>query len=126
MAWSWRSLISLRSQCGTGGSIHRSLRIWPLSLARPSRLCVQVPYSALLPGSCMVAVYLRWCLVVERLVRALVVVESEITRQGLASLPWIGIISEIDLLVLDRPPQPLHKDVVERPPFAVHTDLHTC
>jgi len=42
----------------------------------------------------------------------MVVVEVEVRLQPALRLDAIGVVVQIDLLVLDRPPQPLNEDVV--------------
>ena len=50
------------------------------------------------------------------------VVKPNISYQVLARLPDALVVSRIDLLPLDRPPQPFHKDIVRAPPAATHAD----
>src|SRR5438093_11059780 len=47
-------------------------------------------------------------------------------RSSLHRLSWRLIILQIDLLIFDRPPQPFHKDIVERPSPPVHTNENPC
>ena len=35
------------------------------------------------------------------------------------------VITQVDLLVFQRAPQPLDKDVVQSPPLPIHADRHT-
>src|SRR5919202_5295745 len=55
--------------------------------------------------------------------RPLLVVVGEVPTQPVARLPRRSILAQIDLLVLDRPPQAFDEDVVQGPAFAIHTDL---
>jgi hypothetical protein len=52
------------------------------------------------------------------------VVVPEILRQAGTRFAGTGIIMQIDFLILHTPPEPFHKDVVQRPAFAIHADLH--
>ena len=52
------------------------------------------------------------------------VVEPEIVFQPPLGLQDAGVGFQVDLLILHRPPQSLHEDVVLVPPLAVHADLH--
>ena len=63
-------------------------------------------------------------LVIERLVRALVVVELEVAPQVVSGLAGRSVFGEVDLLVLDRAPQALGEDVVARATAAIHADLY--
>ena len=55
--------------------------------------------------------------------RPIVVVEVKIPPQTFFRVPYAGIIFQIDVLVLDRPPEPFHEDVVECPAATIHADL---
>ncbi len=55
--------------------------------------------------------------------QTLVVVELEVARQSLPGLSWGQIFVQIHLLVFDAAPQALGKNIVHRPPPAIHTDL---
>src|ERR1700704_6986729 len=50
------------------------------------------------------------------------VVEAEVTSDRAARLADSIVGSQIDFLVLDRPPQPLHEHVVAPGALAVHAD----
>lgn len=50
------------------------------------------------------------------------VVEREIPIQAAPGLGSVGVVPQVDLLVLHAPPQPLHEDVVQRPAALVHVD----
>jgi len=69
-------------------------------------------------------VYLARRPFVQRLVPPLRVVKPEIPPQPRPSFQTIGIVPQIDLLILHHPPQPLHKHVVHRPAPSVHADLN--
>ena len=56
--------------------------------------------------------------------RSLVVVEPEVGAQFPPGFTGVGLGFQVHLLVLHRPPQPLHEDVVGVAPFPVHADLH--
>src|SRR5262249_37070165 len=62
---------------------------------------------------------LRACLVRSRLI-----IEHKVCAQPLPCLAGARVIAQIDLLILHRAPQPLDKDVVQRPSLAVHANLH--
>jgi hypothetical protein len=55
-------------------------------------------------------------------VRPLVAVEVEVGPKGLLCLPAVHVLPQVDLLVLDRPPESLDEHVVESPATAVHRD----
>ena len=55
--------------------------------------------------------------------RPLVVVEPEVVAQFPAGLCGVGVGFQVHLLVLHRPPQPLHENVVGVPALPVHADL---
>ena len=42
----------------------------------------------------------------------------------MANLRHVLIILEIDILVFDTAPKPLHEDVVEGPPATIHAQAH--
>src|SRR6187455_2739511 len=54
--------------------------------------------------------------------RPLAVVETQILADRSAGLRDAGVGSEVDLLVFDRPPEPLDEDVVTPCALAVHAD----
>ena len=51
------------------------------------------------------------------------VVEAEVAVQVGLCLPAVGVGLQVNLLILDRPPQSFHEYVVAVAPFPVHTDL---
>src|SRR6266478_1783771 len=54
----------------------------------------------------------------------LMVVEAEPVADAGTRLRHPRVISQVDLLVFQRAPQPLDKDVVQATPAAVHADDH--
>ena len=60
--------------------------------------------------------------VIQRLVSSLRVVQHKVVRQSPLSFRQRGVPSQIDVFVLDAPPEPLHKDVVQGPPAPIHAD----
>ena len=64
-------------------------------------------------------------LVAQRLMGSLVIVKPEIGSQLPAGLTRVGVGFQVGLLILHRPPQPLHEDVVGIPTFPIHADLHS-
>src|SRR5207249_8807584 len=62
--------------------------------------------------------------VVQGLVRTPLVVIGEVPPQPLLQLRHRLVPPQVDVLVLDRPPQPLHEHVVQAPPSPVHTHRH--
>jgi hypothetical protein len=61
-------------------------------------------------------------LIVERLLQARALVEGDIPPQTADRLRNAPVIVELDLLVLEGPPQALDEDVVQRPPPPIPTD----
>ena len=57
--------------------------------------------------------------------RPLVSVEVEVSSKRLLGLPAVGVVPQVDLLVLDRPPQPFDEHVVESAAATIHRDRHT-
>ena len=57
--------------------------------------------------------------IAQRLMHPPVVVEVKVLAQALAGFPRVAVVVPVDFLVLDRPPQPLDKDVVQSSAFAV-------
>lgn len=55
--------------------------------------------------------------------RALVILELEVDVQSCFQVWGVRIVREVDVLVLDRAPQPLDEDIVQSPPPDVHADL---
>jgi hypothetical protein len=60
--------------------------------------------------------YRRGRTVAERLVRPLFVVEAKVPNQPGVELRDTVVVPEVDVLVFDRTPQALDKDIVENPP----------
>ena len=54
----------------------------------------------------------------------LVAVIVEVGPERLFGLPAVGVLAEVDLLVLHRPPEPLDEDVVERSATSIHGHGH--
>src|SRR5271165_6532678 len=57
--------------------------------------------------------------ITERLMGAILVVEPEVGRQARLKLRNSFIIFDVDVFVFNAPPEPLHEDVVQRPPTTV-------
>lgn len=57
--------------------------------------------------------------------KPLAVIESEVTLQSLLEFLHGLIILEIDILILEAPPEPLYEDIVERSIAPVHADSDT-
>src|SRR3954453_9175539 len=79
------------------------------------------PQCPLRPG----AVDLAGSAVVERLMRALLVVEPEVGRQARHQFGDKIIRSNVDVLVFHTPPESLDEHIVRRPPPTVHAHRHT-
>ena len=62
------------------------------------------------------------CSIIERLMKPLLIVKVEIVSQSTPSCSNGVIVVEIDLLILDTPPEPLNKDVVKIAASAVPTN----
>ena len=69
-------------------------------------------------------IHIKWCPAIESGVGSLGVVETKEARQTLSRLRYRLIVMDIDLFVLDRPPQALNKNVVIEPAAAVHADSY--
>ena len=63
--------------------------------------------------------------IAQRLMGTLLVVERQIPSDPFPGLPCIGILAQIDLLILDRPPQALGEDIVHASATPVHRDADT-
>ena len=63
--------------------------------------------------------------IAEGLVESAAIVELKARRQRDHQLRHAGIALQIDILVLDAAPEPLHKDVVQGPTATIHADLDT-
>ena len=57
--------------------------------------------------------------VAQPLVRPLAVVEDEVVGQPEQQFRQAGVAAQVDVFVLDRAPQPLDENVVQRPTAAV-------
>ena len=62
--------------------------------------------------------------VAQGLMGSLVIVEPDVGSHFPPCLGGVGVGFQVHLLVLQRPPQPLHLDVVGVPALPVHADLH--
>ncbi len=60
---------------------------------------------------------------VQALMTALMVVKHDISRDPTPHLAGSRVVMSIDLFVLNAPPEPHKKDVVEGPPAPIHTNL---
>ena len=58
----------------------------------------------------------------QRLVRAPIIVEGDPGGDAARGLAAVGVAFEIDVLVLERPPQPFDEDVVHPASAPVHRD----
>jgi hypothetical protein len=74
------------------------------------------------PESDIRKVHIRRRAVVQALVQALVVVEVEIAMQACFQRRHHVIVHEIEMLVLDRAPQPFDKDIVQGSASTIHAD----
>ena len=52
----------------------------------------------------------------ESTVRTIMVIELEVVCQALVELRDTLVVPQVQVLVFDRPPEPLDEDVVQRPP----------
>lgn len=62
--------------------------------------------------------------VAQALVRPIVIVEPKIACQPGIQVGYRGVVLEVDVLVLDRAPQSLDEDVVERAASPIHADAY--
>lgn len=62
--------------------------------------------------------------IVERLMRAQVIVEVKVGPQPGSQIRAAKVIVEIKMLVLDTTPQPLNENVVKDATTTIHTDLN--
>ena len=69
-------------------------------------------------------VYTSRRLIVQRLMQPLVVIEREEFTKTRLRLGHCPIIVDENILVFDRPPQPLNEDIVEKSPPTIHADLN--
>ncbi len=54
--------------------------------------------------------------------RTLCVVEHEVLRQTQCQLAHAGIPLQIEVFILEAPPEPLDEDIVQRPALPIHAD----
>src|ERR671914_2490176 len=89
-----------------------------------------VKVSMILPGltGCLLPLYkyLCWGLITQSLMRSLQVVEVKVSPYSSPDFFTSSICFQIHLLVLQTPPQPLHKDVVGIPSLPIHADPNSC
>jgi hypothetical protein len=52
----------------------------------------------------------------------LVIVEIEILAHAFSECPWVFVVMDVDVFVLQTPPKPLDDHVVDRATTAVHGD----
>ncbi len=57
--------------------------------------------------------------------RSLVIVELEVVVESGGQVRYGSVLLDVDVLVLDRAPEPLNEDIVEDPTAAVHADANT-
>ena len=69
------------------------------------------------------APYRHRCAVAQRLVKTGLVVESDPFADAGFGLAAVAVALEIDVFVLERPPQPLDEDIVHPAPAPIHRDL---
>jgi len=69
-------------------------------------------------------VYLSRGSIIQALVRPAIVVEIKVPAQSINCLPAIPVLIEINLLVLDCPPEPLREDIVKNHAPTIHADSH--
>ena len=65
-----------------------------------------------------------WRPIARRLMEPLLVVRPQIAWHTVARVPHALGISQIDLLRLDGPLQPLHEHIVQSPAAGIHADVH--
>src|SRR5690625_3393986 len=63
--------------------------------------------------------------VAQRLVWACLVIKADPRTDPGTRLATIGIALQIDVLMLERTPQPLNEDVVHPPAAAIHVEAHS-
>ena len=54
--------------------------------------------------------------------RPLGVVEPKIVGNPVTRIAWMTIVGRVDLLIFQAAPEALGKDIIQCPPFAIHTD----
>ncbi len=62
--------------------------------------------------------------VIVRAVRPTFVVEAEEGREVRRGLGQVSVAAQVDLVVLDRAPEPFDENIIETPALAVHRELH--
>ena len=65
---------------------------------------------------------LCWRPVSQALMKPLIVVEREVAFEARFKRRDARIVFEVNVLILDRPPEPFDKDIVQRAAPAIHTD----
>ena len=70
-------------------------------------------------------VYVHGVATVKSRMRSLLVVEAEPVPEGLASLAAGFELPQVDTLPFHRAPQPLDKDVIHPPAFAISMEMAT-
>ena len=60
--------------------------------------------------------------VIQRLVSSFCVVQHEVFHQSRPQFRQRGVPAQLEVFVLDAPPEPLHEDVVQGPPAPIHAD----
>lgn len=69
------------------------------------------------------AEYIRWGFVAQCLVNSSVIVEIEIRHQAGLQLVNGLVALQVNILIFNRSPDALDKDIIQKPPLAVHADL---
>ena len=62
--------------------------------------------------------------IVKSLMRALIIIETEISPQSRNSIPDRLVVFQKDLFVLNRSPESLYKDIVKNPASAIHANAN--
>ena len=70
----------------------------------------------------MSLVYFHRCAIIQRLVRAFMVVKPEVHPQAEFGVLHRMVLLYIHLLIFHRAPQPFDEYVIQRPPSAIHAD----
>src|ERR1700680_2515153 len=93
-------------------------------MSSPTLAALAVTRSCQSLPSFLAVVYLRRRPVLQRTVRPVVVVKPEIVPEAILRVPGRCVALRVHLLVFHRPPQPLHKYIVQRSAAPIHTDGH--
>ena len=56
--------------------------------------------------------------------RSSMVVEVKVAAEAVDGIFRCNVVMQVDFLIFERPPETLGKDVVQRPPLAIHADAH--